>query len=172
MHKTLIIFCFIINSLFLIYALSNNNNNLKVKENWERVITIIFVFFNILGVFLTLFNYNKGFDIIHNIIFRGYYYLFAILFTSPLLLLNSIIVLVSTLLSWKVFNDKCIFNLFTKYNDSKILNIDKNYLIVLIIILVFKLHNISNYFIKYGIFIINLSLYLYYIYYDAKYLIR
>ena len=59
MHKTLIIFCFIINSLFLIYALSNNNNNLKVKENWERVITIIFVFFNILGVFLTSIHVIK-----------------------------------------------------------------------------------------------------------------
>ena len=35
-------------------------------------------------------KYNKGFDIVHNLIFRGYYYLLSILFTSPLLIINSI----------------------------------------------------------------------------------
>ena len=172
MRKALIILCFILNSLYLVYALNNKNENLEIKEDWERIITIIFVFFNILGILLTIFHYNKGFDILHNLMFRGYYYLFSILFTSPLLIFNSIIVLVSTLLSWKVYNDKCIFDLFTNYTDAKILTVDKNYLIVFIIILFLKLHNISNYFITYGAFTINLLLYLYYVYYEAKYLIK
>ena len=72
MRKALIILCFILNSLYLVYALNNKNENLEIKEDWERIITIIFVFFNILGILLTIFHYNKGFDILHNLMFRGY----------------------------------------------------------------------------------------------------
>ena len=172
MNKSLIIFSFILNILFLSYALYNTNDYLEIKKDWERIITMIFVFFNIMGVIFTFLKYNKGFDIVHNLLFRGYYYLLSILFTSPLLIINSIVVLTSTVLSWRIFNDKCIFDLYTKYTDSKILTLDKNYLIVYIFILILKLHNIQNVYVTNGMFLINLFLYCNFIYHESKYLIK
>ena len=171
MNKALIIFSFILNIVYLSYALYNTNDYLEVKSDWERIITMIFIFFNIMGVVFTIFKYNKGFDVVHNLIFRGYYYLLSILFTSPLLIMNAIIVLISTFLSWRIFDGKCIFDLYTKYVDSKILSFDKNYLIIYVIILILKLHNIQNIFVTSGIFLINFFMYCYFLYHEAKYLI-
>ena len=171
MTKKLILFCFVINIIYLTYALNNSNENLMIKDKWERIITILFIFFNIITIFFVVISYKKPIDIIHHIIFRLYYYVFSVLFTSPLLLINSIIVLTATLLSWSLFKNRCIFDIFTNYTDSKIVGLDKKYLLVYIIILLFKLHNLQSIFITGPFFIINIILFIQFMYYESKYLI-
>ena len=169
MTKVLILFCFIINIIYLMYSLYNTNENLMIKEKWERLITILFIFFNIIALLFVVSSNYKAVDIIHHVVFRLFYYVFAVLFTSPLLLINSIIVLSSTLLSWGVFKNRCIFDIFTKYTESKMISFDKKYLFVYIIILLFKLHNIQSVFITGPFFIINILLFIQFIYYESKY---
>lgn len=168
--RLLIMFLFLLNSLFLLYGLLTKTD-LRINKDWERIIVIIFIILSLICLFSIFFKHKKSFNILHHIVYRLYYYVFSIIFVSPILIINSIFVLLITFVSWFVYNKECIFNIFTNYTKEKIINFDKFYMISYILILFFKLHNFNYSFINIPFLLYNIYLFIDFLYYESKYLI-